>query len=225
MIKSLLKRMAAKFPACWRQALKRIYFGWQIRSDRFHADEPEYPLLDQYVRSGDWVLDVGANVGHYTLRLSNLVGPQGRVIAFEPVPDTFELLAANIAKIGARNVTLINAAASESTSIAEMRMPKFKTGLDNYYMAQVVVEGGEFSVLCICVDALDLPYRISLIKIDAEGHEMSVIRGMQALLKRYHPVLVVEDNVREVAPYLVAMGYREQRIDGSSNQIFLPANK
>lgn len=223
MIKNLLKRMAAKFPAGWRQAFKRSYFGWQIRSDRFHADEPEYLLLDQYVRSGDWVLDVGANVGHYTLRLSNLVGPHGRVIAFEPVPDTFELLAANIAKLGARNVTLINAAASDSTGVAGMTMPKFETGLDNYYMAQLVTEGGEFSVLCICVDALKLQNRVSLVKIDAEGHELSVIRGMRELLKRHHPVLVVEDNVREVAPYLVALGYREQKITGSSNQIFFPA--
>lgn len=222
MIKGLLKRIAAKFPARWRQGLKRRYFGWQIGAGRFRADEPEFPLLDRYIRSGDWVLDVGANVGHYTVRLSELVGPSGRVIAFEPVTDTFELLAANMGKIGARNVTLMNAAVSETTSIAGMSMPKFDTGLDNYYMAQLVAGGGDFSVLCIPVDALELPRRVSLIKIDAEGHEMSVIRGMQALLRRDQPVLIVEDNVREVASYLRTMGYSAQKLEGSSNQIFLP---
>lgn len=44
---------------------------------------------------GDWALDIGANVGHYTKRMSDLAGPEGRVIAFEPVPDTFAVLCAN----------------------------------------------------------------------------------------------------------------------------------
>lgn len=223
MIKRSLKKMAAKCPGAWRQAFKRVYFGWRIRTNQFHADEPEYPMLSQYVHSGDWVLDVGANVGHYTLRLSDLVGPTGRVIAFEPVLETFELLATNVARIGGRNVTLLNAAASEATLTAGMSMPKFETGLDNYYMAQLVPNGGEFSVLCFPVDALNLPSRVSLVKIDAEGHELSVIRGMQLLLAQHRPVLIVEDNVPEVSPYLAALGYQGRRISGSSNQIFVPS--
>lgn len=91
----LLKRLAAKLPLPIQQELKRFYFAWQIRRGRFYTDEKEFSLLNAFIAHGDWVLDIGANIGHYTRRLSDLVGPAGRVIAFEPIPQTFEVLAAN----------------------------------------------------------------------------------------------------------------------------------
>src|SRR5438105_15643228 len=92
----LLKRIAATLPPAWQNELKRIYFRRQIQRDRFITSEPEYDLLSSLVADGDWVVDVGANVGHYAKRFSQLVGRTGRVIAFEPVPETFALLAGNL---------------------------------------------------------------------------------------------------------------------------------
>lgn len=94
MSKTLLKRVAAGLPPLWQQELKRIHFRREIRRHTFASTEPEFRLLDSMISAGDWVMDIGANVGHYTKRLSDLVGPRGRVIAVEPVPDTFALLAA-----------------------------------------------------------------------------------------------------------------------------------
>src|SRR5689334_11447094 len=107
-----LKRTAARLPNRWQQQLKRILFASQIRGGRFYTSEAEYALLSRLVSPGDWVLDIGANVGHYTVRFSELVHREGRVFAFEPVPETFELLAANTALAALNNITLINAAAS-----------------------------------------------------------------------------------------------------------------
>ena len=90
-----LKRFAAMLPNSWQHELRRRHFQRQIRLGRFHTDEKEYALLDTLLGEGDWALDIGANVGHYTMRMAELVGPSGRVIALEPVPDTFSLLAAN----------------------------------------------------------------------------------------------------------------------------------
>src|SRR5262245_13483499 len=122
-MKRHLKTIAARLPKHWQQELKRVYFRRQVRRRRFGTWEPEYALLPRFVARGDWVLDVGANVGHYTLRAAELVGTEGRVIALEPVPDTFALLAANAAARSLQNVTLINAAASASGHVAGMNIP------------------------------------------------------------------------------------------------------
>src|SRR5512144_2877298 len=108
-----LKRLAAFLPARCQHQLRRVYFSWEIKRRRFMTDEKEFALLDSFLRPGDWALDIGANVGHYTLRMAELVGREGRVVAVEPVPDTFALLAANARLFRYENVTLLNIAASD----------------------------------------------------------------------------------------------------------------
>jgi FkbM family methyltransferase len=220
-----LKKLASRLPLGWQQQLKRHFFGWQIRRQSFRTNEPEYELLPSMVSQGDWALDVGANIGHYTMRLSELVGEAGRVVCFEPVPETFELLAANAALAPNKNISLINAAATESPRLSSMQIPKFSdTGLDNYYMAQLSQDqlGSGTRVLCLSVDSLQLPHQIRLVKIDAEGEELSVVRGMKGVLQRDHPILIVEDNNAEVVPFLESFGYSSNRIPGSSNRVFRP---
>ena len=180
-------------------------------------------MLSPMISSGDWVLDVGANVGHYTLRFSELVGERGRVISFEPVPETFELLAANVALMPHKNTTLINAAASEHSGLSTMVIPKFEdTGLDNFYEARLSGTESGLQVLRMTVDALALPHPLRLVKIDAEGHELSVLRGMQGLLGRDRPILIVEDNDPEVPTFLAGFGYSSEKVAGSNNWIFRP---
>lgn len=223
-MKRTLKRLAARLPRRWQQELKRRYFGRQIRNRSFRTDEAEFELLSAMVSTGDWVLDIGANLGHYTVRLSELVGAGGRVISFEPVPETFELLAANVALIPHRNVTLINAAASDSAGVCGMQIPKLDdSGLDNFYTAHLSAEPSSLNVLRIAVDSFSPPEPIRFVKIDAEGHELPALRGMQRLLERDHPILVVEDNSPEVSAYLVELGYSSEKIAGSSNRIFRAA--
>ena len=219
-MEKLLKRIASKLPAHWQNELKRLHFGHQMRKGRFKTDEKEFDILEKWVSAGDWVLDIGANIGHYTCRLSEIVGPGGRVIAVEPVSETFELLAANVARLTLRNVTLLNIAASESSNVLGMHIPKFDTGLNNYYMAHLTEQTSDFQVLCLSIDGLDLPHLIRLVKIDAEGHELSVLKGMSGILNRNYPTLIVEDNSTEVTSYLAEFGYSSEKIEGSSNRIF-----
>jgi FkbM family methyltransferase len=218
----LMKWLASRLPATWQSELKRVQCRHQIKKGQFLTDEKEFGLLREWVTAGDWVLDVGANIGHYTCRLSEIVGPKGRVIAFEPVPETFELLAANMLRFPLRNVSLLNFAASESAISLGMNVPRFETGLYNYYMAHLTADDSDRQVLCVMIDGLNLPHRIQFVKIDAEGHELSVLRGMRGLLKRDRPVLVVEDNSSEVLAYLTDFGYASRTIESSSNRIFEP---
>jgi FkbM family methyltransferase len=172
------------------------------------------------VSPGDWVLDIGANIGHYTARLSNLVGPSGRVLAFEPIPETFELLSANVAQLPTQNVTLFNAAASEETALVKMVVPVADTGLANNYLAHISDSGQGVGVLCLNIDSLNLPQKIALVKIDAEGHDLNVLKGMVELLRRNQPTLIVEDNSPGVADFLTELGYSREKLPGSCNCIF-----
>ena len=226
MITTILKKAAAGLPLRYQQELKRLHFGRMIRKGTFTSAEEhdaEFDRLSEWVSPGDWVVDVGANLGNYSARMSELVGRRGRVFSFEPVPETFELLTANMARLPLRNLTLLNVAASDERGVRGMEVPRMSDGVENRYMAHLT-EGhdGGLAVVCLPVDALDIPRRISLIKIDVEGHELAALRGMRRLLERDHPVLIVEGRSDDVSALLAAIGYRFEQADGSPNRVFLP---
>jgi hypothetical protein len=87
-------------------------------------------------------------------------------------------------------------------------------------MAKLGEGAMDVQVLTLAVDGFRIPQPIKLVKIDAEGHEVSVLRGMVELLRRDHPDLIVEDNSPEIEPYLTGLGYTAERLAGSSNAIF-----
>ena len=216
----MLKRVAGKLPPTTQQSLKRYYFARQIKRGTFNTDEPEFERLKVWVSKGDWVLDIGANVGHYTAKLSELVGAQGRVIAFEPVPETFEILTANTARLQHRNVTLVNAAASDAACMLGMEVPMLAAGRRNYYRASIVDQGWDTSVYCLPVDALSIPAKVRLVKVDVEGHELKALSGMKELLQRDCPTLVVEGDSDAVSRYLHGLGYAFEKLHHSPNRIF-----
>lgn len=217
---SWLKKLSSMLPLRTQQKLKRLHYTRQVGLGRFTTSEPEYAHLNEWVASGDWVIDVGANVGHYTARLSRLVGSSGRVLAFEPVRDTFELLASIVSVTNAHNVSLFNAAASSEFGIAGMSIPLFTTGLTNYYMAHLTGNDSKFNVLTVPIDALMPPTRVTLIKIDVEGHELQALHGMRALLLRDAPRLIVEGRSKDVESFLIGLGYRFMELKGSPNRVF-----
>lgn len=219
----ILKGLAAKLPPTWQLELKRLHFRRMIRRGEFNADEPEVELLSGIVSRGDWVIDVGANVGQYTLRLSSLVGPEGRVIALEPMPETMALLSSNVLQAPGRNITLLNVAASATTGIVNMEMPSFESGLPNYYEAHIVAGSPRTSggILTIPIDSLQLTDRVSFVKIDAEGHEASVLEGMKGLLTRDAPALLIETDSPATAEFLAPWGYAGSRIAASPNILFV----
>lgn len=216
-----IKKMAAKLPEDWQTAIRRRMYAGQIRRERFRTTEPEYDRLAEWIREGDWVLDIGANIGHYTKRFSELAGATGRVLAFEPVGTTFHLLSANAQHFAHPNVSLFQAAVSDHTGVQGMTIPAFGTGLKNYYEAELTGgEGGDVSVLTLAIDRLEIPGHVALVKIDAEGHERSVLAGMRGLLAKQHPVLIVETGDAEVERELAELGYGATRLEGSPNVLF-----
>ncbi len=218
---SLPKYVVSKMPERWQSEMKRMHFARQIGNNSFATEEPEYALLDSLVKDGDWVVDVGANVGHYTKRLSELVGPTGRVIAFEPVPETFSLLSSNVQCFAHKNVTLINAAVSDKMDLAGISIPTLSTGMVNYYEAEVGgVKDGELSVLALTLDSLLSQATIGLMKIDVEGHEAQALAGMQAIIEKSHPTIILETRNQTIIDQVCALGYTSERLTDSPNVLF-----
>ncbi len=218
----LLKRLASHLPPATRQLMRAAKHRLDFALGRFRSDEPEFQRLAGLVRPGDWVLDVGANVGHYTLRFSELVGQDGRVIAFEPIAETVEILSAMSCRAPFRNITLLNVAVSDRAGLLRLQVPANPDGLPDYCQSRVANDGGE-AALSIALDDLTFAHRIALVKIDVEQHEVSVIRGMRKLIERDLPILIVEGHEGIFPEFLQAYGYRIlPKAAGSPNFVFLP---
>jgi FkbM family methyltransferase len=168
---------------------------------------------------GGTIIDVGANIGLYTLEGSLVVGPAGRVISIEAAPSHVEALRENIKLNGIDNVSIIESAVGDSTGIATLTRPKD----GNFGMFTVgLVDGDETcNVPLQAIDGLLADQRIEsvdLIKMDIEGSEYRGLRGAERTLKRYKPTLLIELNetmlhgckssTREVKDLLREMGYR-----------------
>jgi len=208
----MLKSLAAQLPSGVQYQLKRAYFRSRIWWDRFDANEPEYAMLHDWLAPGDVVIDVGANIGQYTRRMAECVGDRGSVIAFEPMQQTFRLLTANVGDLA--HVTLLKLAASNVAREVSMDLPVFDSGLANYYRASIS-EQGTYRVRAVPLDSLALN-RLSLMKIDAEGHELEVLQGAQGMLTRFRPRLIVEASL-PAESFLRDMGYTIKRFAGSPN--------
>ncbi|MCP5116049.1 MAG: FkbM family methyltransferase [bacterium] len=209
-------------PFSLQQELRRLRALTAARMGRLRSDEPEFDLLPRLVQPGDWVLDIGANVGEYTLRLSALAGPEGRVFAVEPVPATVEILASVIRCAPHRNVTILGVGAAADSGLSRLSVPASESGLPNYRQARIT-ESGAGSAYCLRLDDLAFPHRIGMVKVDVEGHEDQVLDGLRHTIERDKPVLLVEGH-EGLLERLAPLGYRlVPRTQGSPNILFLPA--
>jgi FkbM family methyltransferase len=218
----MLKRFSSLLPPAAQQEFRRWKVWLDLKQGRGFRDyEPEFPVLPQLIRRGDWVLDIGANVGYYTMFLSELVGDTGHVFAFEPISATSEILSFITRFAAHRNVTILNAAASNVPGILSFSIAHNEHGLPDYFTAHASNEGN-YRVFATTVDSLAFPQRVSFVKIDAEGAEREVLAGMRAMIERDHPVLLIEGH-EALQELLEPLGYRMlPRKQKSPNLLFIP---
>lgn len=164
-----------------------------------HFFDPEVrSLLPRLIRRGRSALDIGANIGIHAVVMA-AASISGQVLAIEPVPANVERLRANIRLNGLKNITVIEAAASERSGIIEIHVPASGSAIQPYGSAvrntEFLSSSRPIQVRTSPVDELVAEYRIlglDLIKIDVEGFEAAVLRGAWSTLEHQHPILIVE---------------------------------
>lgn len=182
-----------------------------------------YELVEVYVfahllRPGMNFVDAGANIGQYSMIASKLVGYDGRAYAFEPIPQNYLRLESSLQRNGISNVEVIhNALWDSKTKLSMGREAQHK---DNAGTFRVMNEtGGE--IQAVDFDGWSKSHgvsRIGAIKIDVEGAELRVLKGMSETLKRDHPFVIVEmqnesstqfgNSPSDIHRFLLSEGYR-----------------
>src|ERR1700737_4261928 len=157
--------------------------------------------IDKLVGKGSVCLDVGANVGYYTLLLSSLSGNSGQVHAFEPSDATFAKLHRNVQLNSANNVHLHKLALSRKTGNSSLVTPAKNAG-----GARLTNELG-FPNTTISVSTLDHfahsenLERLDFIKADIEGSEFGLLEGGINTIQRFRPKMLIEINPRALASF------------------------
>ena len=173
----------------WMSADLAEYGGRRAYYWARHYDWPHQKVIGQYLKPGDTYIDVGANLGYHTLHASAIVGETGSVIAFEPHPDTYRLLSAHIAINRRRNVRAYNVALSDHVATSVMSCSAHSgTATIRANTAELQTEPLRTTDVQLDVgDAVLSREELRgtvFVKIDVEGHEHHVIRGMAGTLRR-----------------------------------------
>lgn len=172
--------------------------------------EEELRLLANFVRPGDTVLDVGANMGTHTVALARMVGPEGTVVAFEPQRVLYQILCANVALNFLSNVEAMQVGAGRTAGWLHAPQIDYSK-VENFGGVSLFEKPAGQRVATRAIDDLDLP-ACGLIKIDVEGMEADTIAGATATIRRHRPVLYVENDRPERSPPLIeaiqALDYR-----------------
>jgi FkbM family methyltransferase len=171
-----------------------VYIG---RSLELYGEfsEQEVQLFRAVVRPGQTVLDVGANIGAHTAALAKLVGPTGKVLAFEPQRGLYYVLCGNVAQNNLHQVRCYQAAVGERSGT--IAVPEFDTDAEVNYggigLADGLSSGSSEMVPLLKIDDLQLT-ACHFIKADVEGMEERVLMGAAQTIRRFRPLLYVEDD-------------------------------
>jgi len=183
--------------------------------------------LRRCVSRGGTVVDVGANIGLYTLESAVVVGNEGRVISIEAAPSHLQSLRQNIELNGLKNVSVIGSAVGEAAGRATLTLPRG----DNLGMFTLGKADGDETYM-VTVDTIDDLLNkqniqsLDLVKMDIEGSEFKALLGAVRTLEKFRPSLLIELNevalrrcgssTHEVKKMLGEIGYRGWRLKRNS---------
>lgn len=188
--------------------------------------EPEtLAALQRWVHPGMTVVDIGANIGYFTVHFSRLVGDQGVVHAFEPEPLNFAMLAENVQMNGLSNVCVHHAALGRERGHANLHLSDYNGGMHRLYPS-VCCSGPSVSVPVLRMDDVLAGVKVDLIKIDIEGYEEPALLGAENCLRQnsslkiiseYCPASMLEAGGSPSAflHYLLGLGLHPCEMDGT----------
>lgn len=214
------------------QLQRQMYFGLY--------DPPETQLLYRLLQPGDIFLDVGANVGYYTLVASQIVGPDGQVHAFEPIAQNTAALRETITQNNISNILVNEVAVGATPGSLQLYVGDREIG--NSGWASIVSSQKRTKGLTVEKISLDryLQAReitqVQLVKLDIEGSELQALQGMESLLSgpdapsllcEVNPYLLGKLNLspRVLTTYLDERGYLLFEVDRSAIRPIAPEHE
>jgi len=197
----------------------------------------ETEIVRSLVKPGMVVVDIGANIGYYSLLFARLTGPEGTVHAFEPAPENFRLLNANIQANGYRNITPVQAAVCDSSGQVTFHLSPSNEA-DHRLYAQ---SGDNEPRTAVTVPAIRLdeypPLRecpAAFMKMDIQGAEGRALAGMRKFLAQPNPMIIVMEfwpygmqaagsTPQDVLTCLLDAGFTLEEIDENRRHV-IPVN-
>jgi FkbM family methyltransferase len=191
-----------------------LYRAWKAR---YRDQRPELRALRSSLRAGDTAVDVGANKGAYLYWMRHAVGESGKVFAFEPQARLAAYLLGVVSEMNWTNVSIRGVALSDASGTRALHIPGAGDSPGASLEDAVRATGTCRDEVCE-TDTLDrqlVDEKVSLIKVDVEGHELAVFRGAERTLAQSRPALLFEcearhltsHTMRDVFAFLEARGY------------------
>ena len=181
-------------------------YGWNIH-EKLHSHEDEtVSFFKAHLKPGDVVADIGTNIGYFTTLFSTLVGESGRVVSFEPSPGAYKNLCKAVR--GKTNVTTINKGVFSRTDTLKLSAKR-----SGDPMGSVMYKRGDQEVEVPVVALRDYDAPFTWAKIDVEGAELEVLRGMKAPIPSVLEVAkgIIEEHGEGLAKFfsdIESFGYR-----------------
>lgn len=196
-------------------------------------EELETSFVKSVLKDGDYALDIGANIGYYTLLFAKIAGNHGKVFAFEPEPSNYGILKKNVILNNYKNVILKNTAVSNKNGQTKLFLSKGRSDKHRIFQSKRV------STKFIMVDTVKLDdfatehnivEKISFVKIDVEGAEFDVLLGMKNIINKnqkinlileFYPSNIKEagSNPKELLNLLQYYNFEISYVDRIKNQV------
>ena len=182
-------------------------------------------IVERTVNNG-FVLDIGANIGNHTIYFVKQKNAQ-EIFCFEPVKNTFDILKKNVEINNLQSkVQLFNVGVGEKNGNAALK----HYNINNIGTAQIRFDmNGDIPV--VSIDDLKIDKKINFVKIDVEGFELNVVKGMTETLKRSKPLIMIEVRdhlLNEIDNILFSLDYQKVTIDVDmykiGNYLYIPSD-
>lgn len=214
---------------------QRVMYHLLAENGRLYEFETSMVAIGA-LREGDIAIDIGAHIGYFSLLFRLLVGASGTVFAFEPMPDTYRRLLHNIIRNCFTNVLPLPLAIADQEGSAKFFFNSRNEGESS------LLEIGDSPSCEVQVTNLDrmfadiLPTRPRLLKIDAEGVEVLILKGGQSWFRNFGPdIIICEINrgalssagasEQEIIYFFVALGYKAAIINMEGTEMGMEEGK
>ena len=193
---------------------------------------PIQNIFTQHLKAGDVFYDIGANVGFFTVIAAKLVGTTGKVYAFEPGQGNASSIRHNAQLNNFTQVEVIEKAVSHSSGEGQLLLAQYSGGHALATADAPPDLAGEVTVDLVSIDDLIAQKKIqppNFVKVDVEGAELDVLKGMTETIKTYKPTIIyeVDDGDRtaydrkyqELASFLQSFNYQVTQTENSYDTI------